>query len=276
MNTPLESTAKGWDASTDTYDIFGCSVTEKFSRHVLEMTLKSIEGVKILDVATGTGSLSLMAAKMCEPMKGTVVATDFSEKMIDSLNNNINAQALKNITAKVMDGQALEIEDNSFDLVYSVFGLIFFPDRLKGFREMFRVLKPNGKAGVTAWTMNNPLMQLSGTVMKKLNVNIPNSPGKTPPVAQSLSDPNKFKSEMSEAGFSEINIQCVKQKVSLTHNIVQALRYNPVTIGMVQANGKTIDEFCDTMAGVIKEMYQDPFELEFEALVGVGTKINSS
>jgi len=276
MNTPLESTAKGWDVATDTYDIFGSAVTEKFALPVLEMTFKSMKGAKILDVATGTGALSLMAAKMCEPMKGTVLATDFSEKMIDALNKKINDQALKNITTKVMDGQALEIEDNSFELVYSLFGLIFFPDRLKGFREMFRILKPNGKAGVVTWTTQNPLVQLISTVMKKLNVNLSSSPGKTIPTAQSLSDPNKFKSEMSEAGFSEINIQCVKQKISLTHNIVHSFRYNPVCLGTVLSSGRTMDEFCDTMAEVIKGMYPDPFELEFEALVGVGTKINSS
>jgi len=270
MTTPLASTAKGWDATADFYDETGIVITEKFSRVALELTLKSVEGLKIVDIATGTGSLSILAATMLEPVKGIVLATDFSEKMIKVLDRKINEQGLKNITTKVMDGQALEIEDNSIDLVYSIFGVMFFPDRLKGFKEMFRVLKTNVKAVILTWTAQNPISKLMSGIIKKLNII---TPGHSAP----LSDPDKFKTEMSAAGFSEVEIQTVKQKISINYAaVLPAFRFNPGFEGMLKLTGKTIDEFMEIATVVINEMYPGFIEYECIALMGVGQKINNT
>jgi len=234
----------------------------------LELTIKSVEGLKILDIATGTGSLSILAAKMLEPMKGIVLATDYSEKMIEILDRKIKAQGLKNITAKVMDGQALEIEDNSFDLAYSIFGIMFFPDRLKGFKEMLRVLKINGKAVLLTWTTQNPIANIMMAIIKKLNINLPAK-------GTVLSDPDEFKSEMSKAGFSEVEIQTVKLKITITYNTIIPFfmsRFN----GMLKSTGKTIDEVNEIATVAIKELYPELEELEFAALMGVGTKTNNA
>jgi ubiquinone/menaquinone biosynthesis C-methylase UbiE len=73
-------------------------------------------------------------------------------------------RGIANIKTCLMDGQALEFGDNTFDFAYSIFGLMFFPDRLKGFREMHRTLRPGGRAAVTSWAPveESPLMQLKG------------------------------------------------------------------------------------------------------------------
>jgi len=66
-----------------------------------------------------------------------VLATDFSEQMIEYMNNVIKKESYENIEAKVMDGQNMYgVQDNTFDYAYSIFGLIYFPDRLKGFKEI--------------------------------------------------------------------------------------------------------------------------------------------
>jgi len=259
------NSSKSWDAAADAYDESATTVTEKFANVALELTIKEVEGLKILDIATGTGSWSILAAKRLEPMKGIVLATDFSEKMIEVLDRKIKAHGLKNITAKVMDGQALEIDDNNFDLAYSIFGIMFFPDRLKGFKEMLRVLKKNGKAVLLTWTTQNPIANIMMAIMKKLNMGPPS--GNTPV----LSDPDKFKSEMSEAGFSEVEIQTVKLKITITYNTIIPFfksRFNE----MLKLTGKTIDEFNEIAIAVINETYPVLEELEFVALMGVGTK----
>jgi SAM-dependent methyltransferase len=53
--------------------------------------------------------------------------------------------------ALVMDGQALDFADASFDAAFSMFGVFMFPDPLTGFAEMARVLKPGGLAVIGVW-----------------------------------------------------------------------------------------------------------------------------
>lgn len=90
----------------------------------------------VLDVAAGPGTLALLAA----PDVRHVSALDFSSGMIDRLRHDAAARGLTNVEAVVGDGQALPYADASFDAAFSMFGLIFFPDRARGLGELLRVL----------------------------------------------------------------------------------------------------------------------------------------
>src|SRR3546814_11683179 len=63
----------------------------------------------------------------------------------------IAASNLPNVEARVMDGQALALEDASFDAVFSIFGVIMFPDWRKGLAEMARVTRPGGPGVIAPW-----------------------------------------------------------------------------------------------------------------------------
>ena len=73
-----------------------------------------------------------------------VTSVDFSAAMLDQLRRNIAAANAANVEIVEADGQALPFPDDSFDVGVSMFGLMFFPDRGKGFAELFRVLAPGG------------------------------------------------------------------------------------------------------------------------------------
>ena len=103
---------------------------------------------RLLDVAAGTGVVALEAARR----GAEVVATDFAPGMVEVMRRRFAAEGL-NARAEVMDGQALGLEDESFDLGTSTFGLIFFPDPLVGLRELRRVLRPGGAAGIASWDL---------------------------------------------------------------------------------------------------------------------------
>jgi len=121
-------------------------LTAQFSEEAVRLLeLKPAESV--LDVATGTGSLSLVAAKM----GADVLATDFAEGMIERLEQRLENKHIHNVKAEVMDGQQLSVEDASFDVSASVVGVIFFPDIQKGLSELKRVLKPQGRCAVVCW-----------------------------------------------------------------------------------------------------------------------------
>jgi ubiquinone/menaquinone biosynthesis C-methylase UbiE len=117
-----------------------------FTAPFAEAALARIEvtpQTRLLDVATGTGALALAAARQ----GAQVLATDFSSGMVA----RVTAHELPNLEGRTMDGQALDLPDASFDAVFSVFGVMMFPDWRKGLAEMARVTRPGGHGVVATW-----------------------------------------------------------------------------------------------------------------------------
>ena len=137
---------QGWSSIASDYERAFEKLTCQFSTEVLRQ-LDVKPGDKVLDVAAGTGSFSLAAARA----GGDVLATDFASGMIERLQERITDAGLDNIKAKVMDGQNLGIEDESYDFCASIVGVIFFPDINKGLSELRRVLKPQGRCAIVCW-----------------------------------------------------------------------------------------------------------------------------
>ena len=154
----------------------------------------------VLDVATGTGALALAAART----GARVLATDFSPGMVAS----VAAAGLANVEARVMDGQALDLPDASFDAVFSIFGVIMFPDWRKGLAEMRRVTRPRGYGVVASWRDEGAAtFLLLGRIRRKL---FPGREGMAMPEAvRALSDPEDFARELVAAGYREPRIESV-------------------------------------------------------------------
>jgi demethylmenaquinone methyltransferase/2-methoxy-6-polyprenyl-1,4-benzoquinol methylase len=106
--------------------------------------LRSLSPKTILDVATGTGDVAIMAAKMLKPEK--VTGIDISEKMLEIGRKKITKLLLNNkIDLLFGDSEAINSADNSFEAVTVAFGVRNFENLEKGLSEILRVLKPGGK-----------------------------------------------------------------------------------------------------------------------------------
>ncbi len=79
-----------------------------------------------------------------------VTAIDHSSAMTARIAERARAAGLE-LEALTMDGQALELPDGGFDVAMSVFGIMLFPDHEAGLRELVRVLRPGGRAGLAVW-----------------------------------------------------------------------------------------------------------------------------
>jgi len=164
-------------------------------------------GSSIGDVACGPGTLSFVAASM----GARVRALDFAEDMIARLQERAAREEQTLIEAAVGDGQNLPWNNAELDAAFSMFGLMFFPDRGRGFRELHRVLKPGGRAFVTSWA---PLdrVPVMAAVFDSIRAAMPNTPfgGNKAP----LGELDEMRGEFEAAGFREVETR------TLTHELV--------------------------------------------------------
>ncbi|HVI98917.1 MAG TPA: class I SAM-dependent methyltransferase [Sphingomonas sp.] len=198
MMSPHED-PEHWNTAAEHYE----RTAHPFTRHYAEAALARVALTaesRVLDVAAGTGALALAAART----GAQVLATDFSPGMVA----RIAAAGLPNVEARVMDGQALALPDASFDAVFSIFGVIMFPEWRKGLAEMARVTRPGGAGVVATWQDRGAAtFLLLGRVRRTL---FPEREGMTMPDAvRALSDPGDFARALIAAGYRDPQIERV-------------------------------------------------------------------
>lgn len=161
---------------------------------------------RVLDIATGPGTLAALAAQHA----ASVVAIDFAENMIRECERR--TADLPNVDVMQADGQALPFDDDSFDGVFSMFGLIFFPDRSAGFEEARRVLRPHCRAVMSTWAPLTavPLLRATYGALEALVPDMPFGDGKAP-----LADEAEFAEEMRAAGFRDVRVHTVEHGVEV-------------------------------------------------------------
>jgi len=106
--------------------------------------LRSLNPKSVLDVATGTGDMAILASKLLATEK--IIGIDISEGMLDIGKKKIEKLGLQQrIELLKGDSETIIFDDNSFDAVTVAFGVRNFQDLELGLNEIKRVLKPGGK-----------------------------------------------------------------------------------------------------------------------------------
>jgi SAM-dependent methyltransferase len=122
---------------------------------ILVETLDVQRGQRVLDVAAGTGSSALPAARR----GAEVVATDLTPELLDVGRAAAAAEGLE-LTWRTADAEALPYSDGEFDVVLSSIGVMFAPHHEQAARELVRVCRPGGTIGVLSWTPEGFIGQL--------------------------------------------------------------------------------------------------------------------
>ncbi|HTM36797.1 MAG TPA: class I SAM-dependent methyltransferase [Terriglobales bacterium] len=141
------------------------------------------EGMRVLDVAAGAGGQTQKAGRRVGP-KGAVLATDISSNILELAAQEARAAGLANVATRVMDGENLEIGDESFDAIISRVGLIYFPDQQRALRESRRVLRDGGwmSAVVYSTPQRNPFFSIPVSIIRRIAGLSPPAPGLPRPV----------------------------------------------------------------------------------------------
>ena len=197
------ATAEPWDLVAVNYAAESLPYFEAFSREALRLAALPPKA-RVADIAAGPGTLSLLAAAD----GATVSAIDLSEKMVGELRARMAAAGLADaVDVQVGDGQQLPFETGAYDGAFSMFGLMFFPDRAAGLREMKRVLKPGGRGVISSWI---PFDGPFGVLFNAASEIIPGLPSGG---SFALADEDSVRREMTDAGFTNVVVHRVAQEL---------------------------------------------------------------
>ncbi len=206
-NNPL-SAIEPWDLVAVGYAETTMLMFEQYAEEAIAAS-RLKPGATVLDVACGPGTLGLIAAQTA----GKVHGIDFSESMLAVFKQKIAQAGHEHIELHCGDAQALPYADETFDAAFSLFGLMFFPDRAKGFAEIYRTLKPGGSIAITSWAPvdQSPAMMTMFGALRAMNPNLP-QPQRS---VTTLENPERFKQEMIDAGFRNVEIRLVTKAFPL-------------------------------------------------------------
>jgi SAM-dependent methyltransferase len=125
------------------------------SGEALVMTLGITDGLEVLDLGCGDGTTALPAAKL----GANVLGVDIASNLVDA--GNARARSLGVTNCRFQEGDACDlsdIDDDSFDLVVSIFGAMFAPRPFDVAREVVRVTRPGGRIVMGNWIPNDPTL----------------------------------------------------------------------------------------------------------------------
>ncbi len=194
--------AANWDSQHERLQRETAVVTEWLCREA-----KIGPGMRVLDIACGSGHPALDAARLVRP-GGSVVATDLVEEMVTATQRRAIEAGLDNLETRVMDAEAIDYPDASFDVVTCRFGLMFCPQPLQAAREILRVLRLGGRCALSVWDepAKSPGQTVFGEALRRFGRPPPPVDIDGPGIYQ-LAAPGKLEGLLSEAGFSSIRTE---------------------------------------------------------------------
>jgi ubiquinone/menaquinone biosynthesis C-methylase UbiE len=258
----------GWDKAAEFYDDSWKEQLKPAQDMLMKMmNLQSDETV--LETACGTGLVTARIAKAVAP-NGYVTATDLSEGMIELAKKNVKT-GNGSLNFKRMDAENLDLEENSFDVVMCALGLMYVPDPLQSLKEMYRVLKPGGRAGVAIWGERKKCgwAEIFPIVDKFVASEVC-------PMFFQQGTGNTLKYSIEKAGFQNIEIIRFDQILTFTddeHALMAAFAGGPVALAYRKFDEETKQKVHIEYLESISEYKSDKgYKIPGEFVVGVGYK----
>ncbi len=234
-------------------------------------------GVRFLDVAAGSGALSIPAARL----GAQVLSTDMSPVMLERLDARARKEGL-DLETRAMDGHALELEDDAFDISGSQFGVMLFSNMPRGIGELARVTKPGGRVLMNVYGAPQKI-EFFGFFVHAIQTVVPSFPGPPmdpPPLPFQLQDPEKLHRELGKAGLKNIHVETITEKLEFQsgNQLWNWLTNSNPIVGMVLAELDLTDEQAAMVQQALDDMIHKrsggsgPAVLTNPINIGIGTK----
>jgi ubiquinone/menaquinone biosynthesis C-methylase UbiE len=182
-------------------------IFEPYARDLAER-LVAAEPANILETAAGTGVLTKAIAAQLSAAR--LVATDLNQPMLDRAAAKLARET--RIEYRQADALALPFADESFDAVACQFGVMFFPDKVQGYKEARRLLKPGGRFFFSVWDEISQ-NEFADVITQALTELFPDDPplflARTP---HGYHDAERIRADLNAAGFTKIAIEAVEAR----------------------------------------------------------------
>lgn len=165
-------------------------------------------GQRVLELAGGPGTLSMLAAKAVGP-SGHVIYSDFAEPMVQVARVRMESAGLSDVECRVIDAEAIDVPDGSVDAVACRMGYMLMADPAAALSQTARVLATDGRVALAVWSdaASNPWVALAmQTVASQLE--LPPPPPEAPSL-WSLADEARLRGLLEGGGFHSIRIEAL-------------------------------------------------------------------
>ena len=226
---------------------------------------------RILETAAGTGVVTAALSKALP--EAEIVATDLNQAMLDVAAQRVTSGS---VVFRSCDALDLPFDDDSFDLVVCQFGIMFYPDKVRGNAEARRVLRTGGRLLMTIWDRieRNDLSNLGHQTLEKL------FPENTPMFMKrgpfSYHEPEWIERDLEQAGFREISIETI-ERTSRSGSAADAARGlcygSPMRVELEEQGPEALDAVFADFATTARR-YEGPngFEAPMSAHIVTATK----
>lgn len=258
----------------ETYDAcLGPYLFEFSAKDLADRVKKTIpaEG-KVLEVACGTG-ISTHFLRQALPEHVHIVATDLNAAMLDFAKGKHGD--LPGVTFEIANALSLPFDDSAFDAVVCQFGIMFFPDKLKGLMEMTRTLKAGGILAFNVWDsleQNQSVSIAHQTIASFFETDPP----------QFMTTPFGFHNIghvtdlITQAGLIDVETHTVSETIKVTDATHIAKGYVEGNPGVIEINERaTVEASVVTQAtadALEKAFGPSPFETRLQEIVFTATK----
>lgn len=243
-----EETAKYWTRHSSTIREMFTPLTE-----ALIQAAGISEGQKVLDIAGGAGEPSLTIAERVGPT-GSVTCTDAVAEMVEAARHEAESRGITNVQFHQCTADSLPFADESFDVVVSRLGAMFFPDPVAACKEMLRVMKPGAAIAFVVWHKSelNPFCHLITDVVSRHVPAAPADPDE--PGAFRFAEPGKLANILTESGVIDVAEQTLHFNIQAPISSEQFWTMRSETSETLRSKLATLSDAEKTQVG--KEVLQ--------------------